>query len=1003
MKKSESDGFRQLGIALFIIWSILLLICLGGYFYLARQGSPAEPGQILAAYLGLAGGALFLLAAAAWMILRRQAQIEALELEIEQKALETSERERRLQQDDTERQRLEKTLERGKREWEAIFDAVEDAILVTDGEGKVIRSNFSATQKLVTNFNALIGAYASNVVIGEHNGRLVRLSDASGEAAYLQRPGWFEITRYPLNLEDEGLSQITILHDVSERRRVENLIREQNEFLETLILNSPVAILTTGFDQAIQSINPAFETMFDISSQEAIGSQIDRILVSEAQRPEAEALLNRVRNGERARQIATRTRKDGTLIDVEIAVVPLMVEGWLSGALWIYHDITELIQARIAAEQADRAKSEFLANISHEIRTPMNGIIGMIDLTLGTELTGEQHELLIGAHGSASALMSILNSVLDLSKIEAGQFKLDNEPFNLPQLIEGVIQALANPADKKGLELLGYVDPLTPRMVRGDAARLRQVLINLVENAIKFTERGEVQALVDLRGENGRYSTIRFSIIDTGIGIPADRLESIFQRFVQGDGSNTRRYGGTGLGLSISKELVELMGGTIVVESTPAEGSSFTFCLNLEKVENPPQTAPELPYIADGVRALLVDANATSRAILSRILLDMGCTVTAIENESDIVSMLIRGHLTQSPFRLVLLDQKLLQHGGDQVLEEIRRDPLTRGTCVILMVAPGRSSDGLHSEEKACSGSLLKPIRQSQLRELFSNLANDPKEQAPAARPVEAAPVPAQDILVVEDNEINQRMISTLLTRKGHRVHLASSGLAAISAFSAQPFDLIFMDVQMPGMDGLEACRRIRQFEAGQKHTPIVAMTAYAMQDDVENCLEAGMDDFISKPIDPRLVFQVIERCARGVFRPLASRARLEPQANLNREPDLLDVATALGRFGNDAATYISLMVEFMESLPARLDEIQDLLDDRDWGGLSHHAHNMKGLAANLGAMQLSEFATQLDKASNNAQAEKVEAILKEMLSNLPLLDEAVARLSMDDNHELEK
>ncbi len=625
------------------LWLIFTLTTVLVSVLFARQAGNLPSKESLRIFILLITVILCFLGLASWTIGKRQFRLEELNRQLVEKNEQVGDREQALLAENFERLRLEKTLERGKREWEKIFDAVQDAIIVSDSTGMVIRCNEQAVERLHATFEQIINKPVNNVVLGEHEGQPLRLEDICGTVTYAEGLGWLDVNRYPLDLESEHSGQIYVIHDVTERKRVEMLLQEQKEFLQGLISNSPVVIITTDPDMNIQLCNPAFEAMFGFTNQEAIGQNI-KLLFNESMEDEGAELVKQVQRAERVRKIAQRCHKDGRVIDVEIAGVPLVVEGRLTGALWIYHDITELIEARRAAERADQAKSEFLANISHEIRTPMNGIIGMIDLTLGTDLDAEQNSLLMDARKSADALMTVLNDVLDFSKIEAGQLHFETIQFSLPMVVEGVIQTTANHAESKHLELLAYVDPAVPEQVKGDPGRLRQVLINLIENAIKFTEKGEVLIQVDLVEEKDSHIEIRFQVKDSGIGIPAERQKAIFQRFVQADGSTTRKYGGTGLGLTISKELIEGMGGSIWVESTPGVGSSFIFTIQLEKA-NPVIEKSFVSHLA-GVRVLVVDDNATNRLIFSKMLTAMGCHVTAVSSGTQVIPAIFRGLLT---------------------------------------------------------------------------------------------------------------------------------------------------------------------------------------------------------------------------------------------------------------------------------------------------------------------------------------------------------------------
>ena len=1041
----------------FALGLILLLIGLGIPMVFLRDALALMDVRLrlpLAALLSLIP---VVLTSFGWFIGQKQDYVERLNGETQQFIARFASRERKLLQENAQRYNLEKILERGKREWESIFDAVHDAVLVADSHGRIIRCNHAATKWLNTTFDQLVNTPIDQVVLGKHHDTAVRLVAMKGEVNIPSLGGWFDFTQYPIDIDEENRGTIFLVRDITENKRGEAIIRQQKDHLQALINNSPVGIVTLDREQKILSCNPAFEHVFGYSTGEVIGRNLDQLLVGENPRPGSGSLnySARVMSGEAVRSIVQRRRKDGTTVDVEIAGVPLRVDDQPEGVLWMFHDITELAQARRAAEQADRAKSEFLANMSHEIRTPMNGVIGMIELTLGTDLEDEQYDFLIGARDSADALLNVLNDILDFSKIEAGQLTLETIDFELPSVVEGVAQTSANRAEIKGLEMLVFVDPAAPTYVKGDPGRLRQILVNLVENAIKFTEKGEILIRAEMVEDRGDCAVLRFSVTDTGIGIPQERQNAIFERFVQADGSTTRRYGGTGLGLTISKQLAEMMDGEIGVESEAGKGSTFWFTVVAEKVYKAEAPRPQDWVDIHGSRVLIVDDNATNRRIFTRMLEGFGCEVTSVASGFDVMPVLFRGLLTNTPYRLVLIDMQMPGMDGVETLSAIRGEPLTQDVKVVVLTSMGRRNEINRVNELGGSGYLLKPIKQTQLREMLdmvlgptmSEAQREENRRRSASRLQPPLPMRSLRILLAEDNEINQKMTRVMLTRQGHTVDLASNGTEVIEAYNRTRYDLIFMDVQMPEMDGFEAARAIRDLEDGVRHTPIIAMTAHALHGDRQRCLDAGMDDYISKPLEPRKVFQAIDRWAFGVAprlttgelrlagnralypsqsqnypgangsavytapeevipqdltekltnmvlpqktaQKLTERASADPFAS---GPDVaLDVENSLSRFSDDRNFYYNLLDDFLRSLPARLAEMWSELGNGNAQNLSNLAHNLKGVSANFGAWQLARLASSLDERGRAGDLEAARPLMAQVEAAAEQLNIAAA------------
>ncbi|MGO9107989.1 MAG: PAS domain S-box protein, partial [Thermoguttaceae bacterium] len=962
---------------------------------------------------------------------------ERLEQRVAERTAALAESEQHIRASLAEKEVLLKEIRKSEERFHGTFDNAAVGIAHEDLNGRFLRLN--------ERFCAILG-YRSSELVGKTLSEVTHPDDLANDLAnfdaltrgetssytmekrFIRKDGtavWAHLTA-SLQFDAAGKPTycIKIIQDISDLKRAEEALRESETRFRTLTAVMPVQVFTADRDGALDYFNEYCIEYSGLPPEQLLGWAWQSIIHPDDLPQCLELWSHSVATGEPFEAEYRQRRADGAFRWQLNRALALRddsgrITKWFGSCIDI--DDQKRVQeamreAKEAAEAASRAKSEFLASMSHEIRTPMNGVFGMLDLALEMELQSEQRHYLERARASADLLLRVINDILDFSKIEAGRLDLEPVAFSLGETLGETIKGFGPQAHRKGLELALHVRPDTPDGLVGDTLRLGQVLINLVGNAIKFTDRGEiileaeVESVTDCsaggagtlalpaassRGAGGQVC-LHFAVTDTGPGIPPDKQRLIFGAFAQADSSMARRFGGTGLGLAISARLVELMGGRVWVESEVGKGSTFHFtaCFGLQRESVVKPKAQRIDL--EGMPVLVADDNETNRHILSEMLANWRMGPTAVGSGYAALTELKRAAGAGEPFPLVLLDAVMPDLDGFAVAREIKHDPALAGATIMMLSSADGAGELARCRELGIAAFLRKPVKQSELLDavltVLGRLAAEP-ETTPAPSGVSTLGVPSGlCVLVVEDNEFNQEVVASLLKKRGHVAVLADNGKAALTAWEREPFDLILMDVQMPDMDGFAATEAIRAKErATNNHVPIIALTAHAMKGDRERCLAAGMDAYVSKPIRAAELFEAIGRLLSSDVE--GAKERLCPEGP---QQAVFDLDRALELADGDWELLRRMAQLFLSQCPKLLGEIRDSVVRGDALAAGRAAHTLKASVGSFGAQRAYQAALRLEELGGAGDLTDLKNAYPELEEAIMRLQEAVAELARE-------
>lgn len=914
-----------------------------------------------------------------------------------------------------------------------IASVLKDVLYTVDGETKEFSYLSPAFEKMfgytMEDIMRMGGreAFLSKVIVGGHFREQKEVFEKLRKKNKEDAPTWaawwrckngelkyIEDKSIPVFDGDRLLFTAGILRDVTERKKYEEKIKESEQKFFALFEFASIMIFLLTEDARVHDVNKQAVNLLGYSKDEIVGSDIRDFMTVSSRQSFDEHFKRLLETGaDRIELVMLKKGGEEVIVDHSASLVK-DVGGGFSFVYAYQQDITERKrfeenlkkakeeterinqQLELAIEHANRmafdaelanqAKSEFLANMSHEIRTPLNGIIGMTDLLMDTELNEEQREYVAIIKKSSEALLSIINDILDFSKIEAGKLELESTEFNLYDIVENTVQTLALKAHEKGIELVNFIDPEVPEIVVGDPGHLQQILTNLINNAIKFTEKGEVSVYCKLNRELKSKYELYFEVKDTGIGIPSEKIEEIFSPFKQADSSTTRRFGGTGLGLSITKSLVEMMEGKIGVESKVGQGSKFWFTIKLKKTgaetAKRKEYAPE--YDFTGKKVLVVDDNETNRKLLGTLLGKWGFEHAEVANPFEAIMMLKNAKKEGKPFDLAILDMSMPELSGSELGRMIKAVDDIKDVKLVMLSSIGMKKELGELKEIGFSAYLMKPIKQSKLFNCLAYVLGEKKHEEELKEEPELiteAFLSGVDrkykVLVTEDNVTNQQVAKAILSKLNLEVDIANDGMEAIEKLKRNDYDIVFMDIEMPGIDGYEATRRIRKSkEVRNPDIPIIAMSAHVLKGEREKCLEAGMNEYVAKPVQVKTLVKVLGKFLKVSKKEERSREQDEVKVF---DPGRFDKSGLLEKLMGDEELLKEVVATFKRDVNDRIARLEGFIKSGNMAEAAREAHTIKGAALNICARYLGEYARETEEACKKGDSGRADDALKRL------------------------